>query len=173
MNSWRLCENNNNNISPGRKVRKGVWGKHKRNIEILCDLCASARKQGVTHPAQAGLTTYENLPQLPDQTGTHAWLAIRQLLDRMHQRLCAAPAMSDSLQFPVQAAGQFQSRQCLPHLLAFGQRNLQVLDEAIDHKARCIKDTGRNAMLTSIGTLRTADRIAMIFTATGIILLHQ
>ncbi len=34
-----------NKLSPGRKARKGVWGKNKIiNIEILCGLCASARK---------------------------------------------------------------------------------------------------------------------------------
>jgi hypothetical protein len=38
-----LREKKPNELSPRRKVRKGVWGENKTNIEVLCGLCASAR----------------------------------------------------------------------------------------------------------------------------------
>jgi hypothetical protein len=34
-----------NKLSPRRKARKGVWGKNKSNIEVLCGLCAFAREK--------------------------------------------------------------------------------------------------------------------------------
>ena len=41
----RLCERKDYLISPGRKARKGVWGKNKIYIEVLCGPCASAREK--------------------------------------------------------------------------------------------------------------------------------
>jgi hypothetical protein len=32
-------------FSPRRKVRKGIWGKNKTNIEVPGGLCASAREK--------------------------------------------------------------------------------------------------------------------------------
>ena len=52
-----------NKLSPRRKARKGVWGKNKINIEVLCGLCASARgknnnsRQGAKHAKVFGVKT--------------------------------------------------------------------------------------------------------------------
>ena len=35
----------NNSLSQRREVRKGVWGKDKLNVEVLCGHSASAREK--------------------------------------------------------------------------------------------------------------------------------
>ena len=53
----------------------------------------------------------------------------------MNQCLSAALAVTELLQLFVQAVRKFQSGQRNPHLLAFIQRDAQVLDEVIYHEA--------------------------------------
>ena len=50
----RLRERKTNKLSPRRKARKGICGKNKINIEILCGLCASAREKTIKSRRDAG-----------------------------------------------------------------------------------------------------------------------